>query len=78
MGSIICYGVACFISLHLFVNLGGVFGLIPLTGVPLPFLSYGGTFALIITISLGVVQRICYESKISEQYKSLENNIKER
>lgn len=78
MGSIICHGVACFIAAHIIVNLGGVFGLLPLTGVPLPFLSYGGTFALVITISLGVVQRICYESKISEQSRTLQHNIKEK
>lgn len=36
-GSIICYGVAVYIALHIIVNLGGVLGVIPLTGVPLPF-----------------------------------------
>lgn len=77
MGSIICYGVACFIFLHIFVNLGGVFGLIPLTGVPLPFLSYGGTFTMVITISLAIVQRICYEDRLKEQSKILEDKIKE-
>ena len=40
--SIICYGVACYIFLHVVVNLTGVLGILPLTGVPLPFLSYGG------------------------------------
>lgn len=76
MGSIICYGIAVFMFLHIFVNFTGIFGLLPLTGVPLPFLSYGGTFALIMATCMGIVQRICYESKVHEQSKSLEDNIK--
>ena len=44
------------------INLGGLFGLIPLTGVPLPFLSYGGSFTLTLLISLAVVQRINIET----------------
>ncbi len=78
MGSIICYGIAALIFLHILINFTGIFGLLPLTGVPLPFLSYGGTFALTITICLGIVQRICYESKIHEQSRNLEENIKGR
>ena len=39
-GRYICFGVAVYLFLHIFVNLGGLFGVMPLTGVPLPFLSY--------------------------------------
>lgn len=60
--SLICYGIAIYITLHIFVNLGGVLGLIPLTGVPLPFLSYGGSFCMTLICSLGVVQRIHIEN----------------
>ena len=49
--------------LHIFVNLGGVLGIIPLTGVPLPFLSYGGSFCIALICSLAVVQRINIENK---------------
>ncbi len=59
----ICLGVATYIFCHILLNLGGLFGLIPLTGVPLPFLSYGGSFALMLTISLAIVQRIHVETK---------------
>ena len=62
-GKYICLGVATYIFCHIFLNLGGLFGLIPLTGVPLPFLSYGGSFALMLTISLAIVQRIHVETK---------------
>ena len=57
----ICLGVATYIFLHILINLGGLFGLIPLTGVPLPFLSYGGSFTISLIGSLAVIQRINIE-----------------
>lgn len=66
-GSIISYGVATYISLHVIINLGGVLGLIPLTGVPLPFYSYGGSYMINLLICLGLVQRVSIENKIFEQ-----------
>lgn len=62
-GRYICLGVATYIFMHIFINLGGLFGMIPLTGVPLPFLSYGGSYAVSLMCSLAVVQRISYEAK---------------
>lgn len=61
-GYLICMGVAIYILLHISVNLGGVMGLIPMTGVPLPFMSYGGSFAMCLIFSLTFVQRIHYEN----------------
>lgn len=66
-GTIICYGVATLISLHVMINLGGVLGIIPLTGVPLPFYSYGGSYMINLLICLGFVQRVSIENKIFEQ-----------
>ena len=62
-GRYICLGIACYIFAHIFINLGGMFGVIPLTGVPLPFLSYGGSFVLSLIASLAIVQRINIETK---------------
>lgn len=59
----ICIGVATYIFLHILINLGGLFGLIPLTGVPLPFLSYGGSFTISLIASLAVIQRIHIEMR---------------
>jgi len=61
---LICYGIFWYLLLHIIINLGGVMGLIPLTGVPLPFLSYGGSFTMCLVVSLTIVQRIAIESKI--------------
>lgn len=62
-GKLMCYGIFWYILLHIIVNLGGVLGLIPLTGVPLPFLSYGGSFLICLVISLTIVQRVAIETK---------------
>ena len=56
--AIICYGGAFYIFVHIIVNLAGIFGLIPMTGVPLPFMSYGGSYTLCLIFILGVIQRI--------------------
>jgi cell division protein FtsW len=53
-----CLGFATYIFLHILINLGGLFGLIPLTGVPLPFLSYGGSSLLITMVSIGIILNI--------------------
>ena len=66
-GMIICYGVATYITLHIIINLGGVLGLIPLTGIPLPFYTYGGSFMINLLVSLALVQRVCVENKLFEQ-----------
>lgn len=62
-GKYICLGVLTYIFMHIFVNLGGLFGLIPLTGVPLPFLSYGGSFTITLMCALSLVQRVNIETK---------------
>lgn len=62
-GKYITLGVASYIFAHIIINLGGLFGLLPLTGVPLPFLSYGGSFTLALIISLALVQRVHIEYK---------------
>lgn len=62
-GSIIAFGTFSYVLIHIMINLGGVLALIPLTGVPLPFLSYGGTFILNLSILLALTQRVAIESK---------------
>lgn len=62
-GRYMCLGVATYIFMHILVNLGGLFGILPLTGVPNPFLSYGGSFTISLIISLAIVQRVHIETK---------------
>lgn len=63
IGKYICFGTSWYIFIHLFLNLGGLLGIIPLTGVPLPFFSYGGTFAMCLACSLALAQRVWVEEK---------------
>ncbi|MBR1377472.1 MAG: FtsW/RodA/SpoVE family cell cycle protein [Bacilli bacterium] len=62
-GRYITLGVGVGIFLHILINLGGLLGVMPLTGVPLPFLSYGGTYTMCLMISLALVERVAYETK---------------
>ena len=71
--SILAYGVFAYLLAHILINLLGVLGLVPLTGVPLPFLSYGGSYCLNVIISLFIVQRINIENKQAKQRKKIEN-----
>lgn len=63
---LMCYGIFWYILLHIIINLGGVMGMIPLTGVPLPFLSYGGSFTMCLVVALTIVQRVAIESKMKK------------
>ena len=63
----ICYGVAVYIFIHIAVNLLGLFGLIPMTGVPLPFMSYGGTFTICLIVALTLVQRVSIQNRIARK-----------
>jgi cell division protein FtsW len=51
------WGVALSIALALFINLGGVMKLLPLTGIPLPFLSYGGSALFTLWARIGIILR---------------------
>ena len=62
-GAMMCYGIAVYIFLHIAVNLLGLFGLMPMTGVPLPFMSYGGSFTICLIAALTVVQQVNIENK---------------
>ena len=63
-GATICYGIAAYLFLHIAINLMGIMGLIHLTGVPLPFMSYGGSFTICLVAALTMVQRVSIENGI--------------
>ncbi|CAD2078336.1 cell division protein FtsW [Jeotgalicoccus coquinae] len=52
---IVCIGVAMYITMQVFINVGGISKIIPLTGVPLPLLSYGGSSFLSVSIAIGLL-----------------------
>ena len=69
--SILAYGTFWYFTLHSLVNLLGVLALIPLTGVPLPFLSYGGSFTVNAIIMIFVVERVNIENKINKTKREI-------
>ena len=66
-GAIICYGTAAYIFFHIIVNLMGIMGMIPMTGVPLPFMSYGGSFTICLIVALSLVQRVSIDNGRSNE-----------
>lgn len=57
-GSILCAGVFFYFFWQTFINIGMVVGLMPVVGIPLPFLSYGGTATIVNFIMLGLVLNV--------------------
>ncbi|MGH8018967.1 MAG: rod shape-determining protein RodA [Opitutaceae bacterium] len=57
-GALLALGVTIVFAVHVFVNIGMTIGLVPITGLPLPFLSYGGSFLLSCCILQGLVQSV--------------------
>lgn len=61
--SMMCIGIGALFMIQTFVNLGGISGLIPLTGITFPFLSQGGSSLLMLSICIGFVLNISAEEK---------------
>ncbi|MGF2615507.1 FtsW/RodA/SpoVE family cell cycle protein [Rossellomorea vietnamensis] len=67
-GTMLAVGISSMIGLQAFINLGGVSGVIPITGVPLPFVSYGGSSLLVLSLSMGVLVNVSMFVKYDEKY----------
>lgn len=68
-GSLLAIGISSMIGIQSFVNLGGASGVIPLTGVPLPFVSYGGSSMIQLAIATGILVNISMFVHYEEKYK---------
>jgi rod shape determining protein RodA len=62
-GRLLCVGIVCMIFGHVFINMAMTVGLMPITGLPLPLLSYGGSFMVITMSALGIVQSVYVRSR---------------
>lgn len=65
-GMLLCVGVTVIFLIHVFVNIGMTIGLTPITGLPLPFVSYGGSFILSCCILQGIVQSVHRHHRLYE------------
>lgn len=61
--SLIAFGLASAWFVHILVNVGMTLNLMPITGIPLPFFSYGGSFMLVCWIAVGILVRISGEGR---------------
>lgn len=60
VGVFLCVGMSFYIFWHMFINIGMTMGLLPVVGIPLPLLSYGGSGLLTTMIALGVISSVSY------------------
>jgi len=58
MGRVLCAGIVTMIFTHAFVNMAMTIGVLPVVGIPLPLVSYGGTFMIITLFALGLIQSV--------------------
>lgn len=69
--SILAYGTFWLFTFHIVINLCGMLAIFPLTGVPLPLISYGGSSTLNFVLMLFVVERVAIENKIEKDAREL-------
>lgn len=62
----LCYGLGLLLFSHVFINIGMVIGILPVVGVPLPFLSYGGSSMITFMICCGLILAVLSPSKSYE------------
>lgn len=62
-GSLLAFGLASSWMVHIIVNVGMTLNLMPITGIPLPFFSYGGSFMLACWLAIGLLSRIALEGR---------------
>jgi rod shape determining protein RodA len=63
--SLCVFGIAGMLFTHILENVGMTINLMPITGIPLPFFSYGGSFLLACTLGVGITLRVAWESRQS-------------
>jgi rod shape determining protein RodA len=69
MGRLLCVGVVSLVFCHVFINIAMTVGLMPITGLPLPLLSYGGSFMVIMMSALGIIQSVHIRSHRRDAFR---------
>ncbi len=65
-GKLLCIGVVTLIFCHVFINIGMTVRIVPITGLPLPFISQGGTFMLAMMMAMGILQSVAIHGRNTE------------
>jgi len=69
-GTLIAGGVLAMLMFQVFVNIGMTIGIMPVTGVPLPLLSYGGSSVIVTFLAIGLLQSIHVQARIAQSGKA--------
>ncbi|MBS4207757.1 FtsW/RodA/SpoVE family cell cycle protein [Bacillus sp. FJAT-50079] len=69
-GSMLAIGISGMLGIQSFINLGGMSGIIPITGVTLPFISYGGSSILVLSICMGILANVSMFKNYDEKFKT--------
>jgi rod shape determining protein RodA len=69
-GTLIAGGILAMLMFQVFVNVGMTIGIMPITGVPLPLLSYGGSSVIVTFLSIGLLQSIYVQARLASSGKS--------
>lgn len=73
-GKFVCYGIGSLIASQAFINISMNVGLLPVVGVPLPFLSYGGTALIVFSLLIAIYQGI-YISEKNTKFKLVSSEV---
>ena len=68
-GTLIAGGILAMLMFQVFVNVGMTIGIMPITGVPLPLLSYGGSSVIVTFIAIGLLQSIHVQARMTSASK---------
>ena len=69
-GTLIAGGILAMLMFQIFVNVGMTIGIAPITGVPLPLLSYGGSSVIVTFIAIGLLESIYIQARLAASAKS--------
>src|SRR6202035_4909490 len=68
-GTLVAAGVAAMLMFQVFVNVGMTIGIMPITAVPLPLMSYGGSSVITTLLAMGLLQSIYVQARASQALK---------
>jgi rod shape determining protein RodA len=68
-GALIAGGIVAMLMFQVFVNVGMTIGIMPITGVPLPLMSYGGSSVLVTLMAVGILQSIHVQARVAARAK---------
>ena len=69
-GSMIAGGIAAMLMFHVFVNVGITIGILPITGIPLPLMSFGGSSVVVTFMAIGLLQSVYVQARLASKSRA--------